>query len=337
MKRMCNALIIAAAMLLLILDTKTAVSGATDGIHLCLRVLIPSLFPFFLISILLTDALVGISSPLLRPLGKLLKIPAGSESIFLVGMLGGYPVGAQIIAQSVQKGMLVKQDAVRMMGFCNNVGPAFLFGVISTQFPNTSFTWLIWIIIILSTIFTAMILPGSGSHPVTSCRSKPISLTQAMEKSIKVMAGICGWVVIFRVIMAFLERWLLWMLPATYAIVLQMLLELANGCTAINLIDNITVRFIVCVTGLCIGSLCVLLQTKSAANILGIGKYIPGKLIQAVISFLLAIPTVYMVRRGIAPLIIASILLSCLPILIFMSLYRVKRKNKYGNLLTAGV
>ena len=59
----------AVGMLLLILDSKTAVTGAWDGIELCLRTVIPSLFPFFIISAALTSSLAGMKLPLLRPLG----------------------------------------------------------------------------------------------------------------------------------------------------------------------------------------------------------------------------------------------------------------------------
>ena len=38
----------ALGMLVLILDSKTALAGAREGIDLCIRTVIPSLFPFFL-------------------------------------------------------------------------------------------------------------------------------------------------------------------------------------------------------------------------------------------------------------------------------------------------
>ena len=38
-------------MLALILDGRTAIEGARQGIGLCLRTVIPSLFPFFVLSI----------------------------------------------------------------------------------------------------------------------------------------------------------------------------------------------------------------------------------------------------------------------------------------------
>ena len=42
-----------AAMLMLILDGRTALTGAAEGIDLCIRTVIPALFPFFVLSPLL--------------------------------------------------------------------------------------------------------------------------------------------------------------------------------------------------------------------------------------------------------------------------------------------
>ena len=57
------ALLSAIGMMMLILDSKTALQGAANGIELCFRTLIPSLYPFFVLSILLTSALSAKYSP----------------------------------------------------------------------------------------------------------------------------------------------------------------------------------------------------------------------------------------------------------------------------------
>ena len=79
----------AAGMLVLILDGKTALAGARSGIALCLMTVIPTLFPFIVLSVLLSGALLGASIPPLRPVGKILKMPAGTESLLLCAFLGG--------------------------------------------------------------------------------------------------------------------------------------------------------------------------------------------------------------------------------------------------------
>ena len=98
-------------MLALILDGRTAIDGARQGIELCLRTVIPSLFPFFVLSILLTSSLLGSPLAVLRPLGRLFGMPDGAESLLIPAFLGGYPVGAQNVAAAFRSGQLTKPEA----------------------------------------------------------------------------------------------------------------------------------------------------------------------------------------------------------------------------------
>lgn len=336
-KRVCKAFTIAFCMLLLIVDTKTAIHGASEGVDLCIRVLIPSLFPFFIISVLLTDSLAGATHKFMQPITKLLNIPRGSESLFLIGMLGGYPVGAQAVAQTYKRGFLDKDDAERMLSFCNNAGPSFLFGVVSTQFSTPAYTWLIWAVLLLSSIITGILMPSQRNSAVCSCDAKGLTLTQAMKKSIEALSCVCGWIVTFKVIIAFSDRWFLWLFPKPINITIQMLLELANGCVSLNMIENVALRFIICTTGLSLGGICVFFQTVSVTGPLKVSKYISGKFLQAGISLLLSIPIAYIINRNFSYIYVVVILLSVTITAILLSLYKKKQQIKYGILLSGGV
>ena len=49
----------ACGMMMLILDSQTAMHGAAEGIVLCINSVVPSLFPFFVLSILLTNRVLN--------------------------------------------------------------------------------------------------------------------------------------------------------------------------------------------------------------------------------------------------------------------------------------
>ena len=279
-------------MLALILDARTALDGANEGIRLCLYSVIPSLFPFLVLSILLTGILSGSRIGFLRPLGRLCGIPEGAESLLAVGLLGGYPVGAQSIAQLHREGHLSRKDARRMLGFCNNAGPAFLFGIIAPQFSDTSAVWKLWLIHILSALFVGVILPGCPTGRIQAGSTAPITVSGAVSQAIRVMAQICGWVVLFRVLIAFLGKWLLWLLPAELQVVILGLLELTNGCCCLSEICSEELRFIAASVMVSFGGLCVWMQTGSVTGDLGLGSFLPGKLIQTAVSALLAVLTV---------------------------------------------
>lgn len=279
----------AAGMLILILDSKTALSGTAEGIELCIRTLIPSLFPFFILSILLTGALTGQSLRLLRPVGKLCSIPCGAESLLAIGLLGGYPVGAQNVCIAYRRGRISRKDAQRMIAFCNNAGPAFLFGIIAPLFSDVNTAWLLWAIHIISAIAVGIILPGTGNAAELNPTSGAISLPEALEKAIKTMSLVCGWVILFRMILAILDRWIFWALPLPVSVMLSGLLELSNGCVRLGSVEAEGLRFLIANILLSLGGCCVILQTLSICTGVSLHLYFPGKILQCGISLFLGI------------------------------------------------
>lgn len=280
-------------MLMLILDGKTALDGARQGIELCLKTVIPSLFPFFLLSILLTSSFMGSSLTVMRPLGRLCRIPSGAESILVSGFLGGYPVGAQVIASAYRAGQLQKNDAERMLSFCNNAGPAFLFGMVASMFPRRWMAWALWGIHIASAILVSLLIPGNTGKRVSLSSEKQVSLSSTLSSAITVMASVCGWVVLFRVAISFLKRWVLWLLPAAAQVAITGLLELSNGCCELLSISNADLRFLICSGMLAFGGICVTMQTMSVTSGLSLRYYFVGKLMQTVFSLLLSAAIVY--------------------------------------------
>ena len=332
-QRIIKGSLSAIGMMILILDTKTALAGAVQGMELCIRTLIPSLLPFFLLSVLLTDALAGVRWKWLEPIGKILKIPKGCESLLLIGFLGGYPVGAQCVAQAWTAGTINTSCSRRMLGFCSNAGPAFIFGLVAFQFSDRLAAWILWAIHVLSALITGFLLPGKKEDIIQLKSKNAISLNEALYRSLRIMGSVCGWVILFRVILAFTEHWFLWAVNTEINVAVQMFTELACGCISLSEIDSEALRLLLCSCGLSFGGLCVLIQTASVTGTLGLGAYLPGKLMQTLISAILC--CLYLaVRNRISSAIYAAIggalLLSC-------CVYFIKRKNKYGNLKKAVV
>ena len=276
-------------MFILILKGSIAVTGVRKGIELCLHTVIPSLFPFLILSGLMNSYFLGGKLSLLRPLGRLCKIPAGCEAILLTGLIGGYPVGAQCIYSAYKAGGVSKESAHRLLGFCNNAGPAFIFGMGASLFESPLVSWALWFIHIASAILTGILLPGRKSIESTPIRSAPITLQESVESAIKTIAKICGWVVFFRVIISFLES----VFPACrenyWPSLLYGVLELANGIVKLSSAPSPLVRFICASLMLSFGGICVGMQTASVCRELKTGLYFTGKLLQTCISALLSV------------------------------------------------
>ena len=271
-------------MLLCILDFKTAFAGAAEGINLCVTVLIPSLLPFMILATILIRSLRKYT---ICKLSKILQIPSGAENIFLISLLGGYPIGAQCLSGEYAEGNLSKDDAQRMLAFCNNAGPAFIFGMGSNLFEDSRVCWLIWGIQILSAVLIAWIIPAIGSSSYVPSSYSGTSAEDVLPRCIRSMALVCTWVMIFRMILEFLDRWIFFLLPQQLQILMSGFLELANGCYGLRSISSLPVRFIFFSTMLAFGGCCVSLQTYSVVHTNGLSMryYFSGKIIQAVISY----------------------------------------------------
>ena len=189
--------------------------------------------------------------------------------------------------------------------------------------------WGLWGIHILSAIIVAIILPGGSRNQSSISPAPAVTLSKSLKNAVTTMGSICGWVVLFRILIAFLDRWFLWLLPSNMQIAVYGILELANGCCSADLIIGEGMRFILCSGMLAFGGLCVTMQTISVAAELGLGQYIPGKFTQALISMILSIAVQKLlfpvgVQAAISPyfLVICGIFAVILPIIL------LKTKNR---------
>lgn len=327
-KQMWTSLAAATVMMVLIMDARTGLSGAQEGLTLCFHTVIPSLFPFIVISIIINSNLTGCQIPLLRPIGKACGIPQGGEALLVLGLLGGYPVGAQGIVDAHRNGVITKQDARRLLGFCNNAGPAFIFGMLGSLFDKSAVPWMLWGIHILSAILVGCILPEKSKHQCHLSRQPALTVAQSLEKALKTIAVICGWIILFRVLIAFLQRWFLWILPQWLQACIIAFLELSNGCHVLHSMTCQGLRFVLSAGILAFGGLCVYMQTRSVTNELGCGIYFPGKVLQTCISILLAVVSQQFLFSKAEQLTISVPLCVVLILVVLFTILLLHRKKK---------
>ena len=292
-------------MLVLILDSPTALTGAAEGVELCLRTLIPGLFPFFVLSGMLTASL-----------------PRGG--LAAAGILGGYPVGARNAAESYRSGQLSREDAERMALLFNCPGPSFIFGVAGQMFTPGR-TVLLWAVYLASAAILWLLLPKSRC----TAQGKAVSLTESMHSALGAMASVCGWVVLMRTILAVLDRWVLWLLPIWGQAALTSLLELTNGMVILGTVEE-NLRFVLASGMLGFGGICVAMQTKAVAKGLSMKRYFPGKIFQGCICTVLSA----LVTRYALPIYIV-VPLAALALACVLKLRKIEKN--YGNLRPVGV
>ncbi|MCL2408971.1 MAG: sporulation protein [Oscillospiraceae bacterium] len=206
----CLALIIAVTALVFFPDE--SILAARDGLSLCLNVIIPSLFPFFVISALVVET--GIT----RHLGKLLEpvmrpifnVSGSCAAAFVLGFIGGYPVGAKTVISLYENGDCTKTEAERLLSFCNNSGPAFIFGVVGAGvFSSGVIGLVLYLAHTLASLIVGVIFRNWGKsdtrhkNPRNKNAAHPQGFSAAFTTSVKAssqsMLNICGFVIFFTV------------------------------------------------------------------------------------------------------------------------------------------
>ena len=106
--------------------------GVRDGLSLAAGRALPALVPFFLASGLLvrTGFAETFGRLLARPLARLYRLPPAAASAVLLGLTGGYPVGAATTAELLEQGALRREEAARVNLFCNCASPGFCIGLV---------------------------------------------------------------------------------------------------------------------------------------------------------------------------------------------------------------
>ena len=102
MKKALPAVSVLAVALLLLLRPQEAAAAVRDGLSLCGRTVIPSLFPFFVVISLLLQ--LGLAESLQRicgaVMGPLFHLRGACALPLLAGLLGGDPSGARTAARA---------------------------------------------------------------------------------------------------------------------------------------------------------------------------------------------------------------------------------------------
>lgn len=189
----------------LLIFPKAAAEAVKDGLIMCGQVIIPSLFPFFIATNLLNE--LGASkliSNALAPLGARLGISGHGVSAFIIGVTGGYPLGAAYTARLRSQGLISREEASRLLVFCNNSGPAFIVGAAGIGvFSSAAVGFFLYAVHILSALsFGIMICPKA---PCDICYDEDIfapvifseAITASVRRSADSVIGVCAFVIAF--------------------------------------------------------------------------------------------------------------------------------------------
>lgn len=311
MHRLLNhAAALAAAVLFLLVasNASAAAQGAQEGLSVALSTAIPALFPFFVLSgLLIRSGAVSVlgrwCAPLIR---RVYGLPGEAAGPLVLGLTGGYPVGAQAVRELYDTGVLSREEAARLLGFCNNTGPAFLIGVCGAGLCGSVRTGvLLYLVHIAAALATGLFL---AAHTDGSCRTsarpapKPlpfsVCLTQSTQQAARACLSITAFIMLFSMLRRVLEAAglfasaaklcvpLLWFLGAPAESAQPLLVSLLEMTGGLVLLPGCTGRALLPAMSFVVGfgGLSVLCQTAAAAGDLPLGRLVCGKVLHGLLA-----------------------------------------------------
>lgn len=284
--------------LALICCPQAGAEAARTGLTLCGKVILPALFPYFVLSNLAIGLGLGqwLGRRLEPVMSPLFHVGGAGGAALALGLLGGYPVGAGTVRALLERGQCSREEAQKLLLFCNNAGPAFMLSVAGVSvFGRIEIGFLLLLVHALSALGVGLLLRGTkrpvctqGASPAVSPAALGGLLPQAVEKALSSSLQVCAYVVLFNVLLGLLramtEGWLT--LPGALEPLLAGLLELSNGICALSAVSSPTLRLSLCGFLLGWGGLSVHCQTAALLEGSGLqlGPYLRAKLLQGLLS-----------------------------------------------------
>lgn len=316
MKKNLVSLLILLFTCCLVIFSGSNLIAAKNGLTLWFNSVIPSLFPFFIATELLTYT--NIIPFLGRKLSKftysIFHVPGEGAFPIIMGIISGYPVGAKIVANLRNDNICTKEEGERLLAFSNNSGPLFILGTVGISlFGSSSIGILLLITHILASLTVGFLFrfwkyssnsTKSSYNINTPKKSLYFSdLGEILGNSIKNATStillIGGFIILFSVIISILESSHIIDLIANFVTKLGIdykfskaisggFFEITNGIKQLSSIPNksISVNIIFTAFLLGFGGISVLLQVASVISKtdISIFPYFIGKLLHGFIA-----------------------------------------------------
>lgn len=314
------------AILGLIVFPEAAAAAARNALQVCAMNVIPSLFPFFVLSKLLLSSGLPVRFPN-RFAAKCFGVSGDCLSAFCISLLGGYPAGVAALTDLYRNGAITKQDAERSLCFCNNSGPAFFVSFIGgTVLHSAKLGFLLYLIHGYTAMLCGILF---SARPASALQVRRIeakrnavkkALPDAIAESCTSLLQICGLIVFFSVMLAVAEEAGLFRLPERIPhLPIRDVKALLCGVfeLSVGILRSADSRhaFLLCAAIMGWGGFCVHLQAKALWQTVGLqpNGYYLSKLLQSLLSALFAFACAFPSALSVSVIICVSLFCLLIP------------------------
>ena len=205
-------LILCGVLVWFLADARELRLEAAKALALCAGTVIPALFPFMAVTGLLVRLGFGqwLAPYMAGLMAPLFRLPGCAGSALLLGLVGGYPIGARTAAELYASGALTRQETEQLLTFCNNSNPVFLISVLGVGvFGSVRAGIWLWLIHVVSALVTGLLFRGLGRGrrgippPVLfQAPSLPGAFVASVKGAAMGMVSVCAFVTFFYVLVS---------------------------------------------------------------------------------------------------------------------------------------
>ena len=277
----------------LIVGRSAVASAVVSACRICVKSLLPALFPFMVISEIFTRIFASDKAPLI--------------SAFLIGNLCGFPIGAKILSDLRDKGLINAEQYLRYFPLCSNPGLAFtVVGVGANLWNSYLIGIVLYSVTLLSGVLVSLMFAGKNTAsiaPRTRIFAPRVQINDSSEGFGRVfvsavtgstakMLNVCGFVVFFSAFTSiFCGIFESLDLPPLFSALFYSFFEISGATAALadpaTLGLSADIRLALTFFAHGFGGLCIYAQILSVTKDNGQGeKYILFKLLQGILSAL---------------------------------------------------
>lgn len=143
----------------LIVRPSEYIAECGNGIAMWAESVVPSLFPFMVITALLIGT--GFTQKISAPMNGIcarFKLPPSALPLFMMSCLSGYPAGSRCVAEYLNYGFINYGDAKKLSVLCSTSGPLFIVGTVGVKAYGDSLKGYILLAACLGTVAITSII-----------------------------------------------------------------------------------------------------------------------------------------------------------------------------------
>ena len=288
-----SALLTAVICVLLITDSKQIIEAAQKSVTVCLSVIIPSLFAFLVLSQIMISC--GIADILFFPLYKIssfwFKGSRRQFSVFLLSLIGGYPVGIKLLKEYTAYNKNYTAIAENMLCYCYCGSPAFIIQIVGLSlFGSTNVGLVVYISNAAACLIMAVIMNLFSKK--SDIKEKNFSgvkisleiITGSIEKTVKALGVICGTIIAFNILLELMDY--IGLMDIIASLGIEKIVSASFEISNISLFQGNSYGLLPVFAGITsFGGLCIIVQTAAlSGGIIPLKKFIISRIPAALLS-----------------------------------------------------